>query len=228
MIEWLGPILWEAYAATEGGGTLVGSSDWLKFPGTVGKAIPGTRIRILNDRGETLPAGGIGTIYMTRYLGDRFEYLGDPERTRACHDGEFFTVGDIGYLNEEGFLFICDRKVDMINLSGMKVYSAEVENALALHPQVADSAVFGVPDEFTGEAVVAYVQPVRNVDSHTGLKTDLRRFLGEHLSMVKIPRDIELVPALARDPAGKPQKKRMREQHLARIDDRLGQRQGQS
>jgi long-chain acyl-CoA synthetase len=213
MIEWLGPILSEAYGATEGSGTMVGAKEWLERPGTVGRPIPGTRLKIVGEDGEELGPGAVGTIYMTRYTGDRFHYLGDPEKTRACFRGDFFTVGDVGYVDSEGFLFICDRKIDMIICSGMKVYSAEIEGVLALHPGVADSAVFGVPDTVLGEAVVAVVQAT--VPEQTGeLDTDIRRFIAERLSFVKVPRRIFFIDKLPRDPTGKLQKRRLRDQYL--------------
>lgn len=214
MIEWLGPILWEAYGAVEGAGTLIGATEWLKYPGSVGRPIPGTRLRIVSDDGEDLPAGEVGTIYMTRFCGDRFEYLGDPEKTRACQQGDFFTVGDVGYLNEEGFLFLRDRKIDMINLAGTKVYSAEVESVLARHPQVADCAVFGIPDEVTGEAVVALVQRVAGAPTDRELRSSISGLLHEHLSVVKHPRYLEFVAQLPRDDTGKLKKRRLREQYL--------------
>lgn len=211
MIDWLGPIIFEMYGSTEGVGTIVSSLDWLKYPGTVGKPVPGTRLKILNDEGAELPPGEVGTIYMTRYCGDRFEYLGDPEKTRASHRGDFFTVGDVGYVNEEGFLFISDRKIDMIIRSGMKVYSAEVENVLGLHPAVADCAVFGVPDELTGEAVMAVIQPLSSVSDTRELRADIHWFLSERLSREKIPSFIVFTEQLPREPTGKLKKKRLRE-----------------
>ncbi len=214
MIEWLGPILWEAYGATEGAGTIVGSRDWLEHPGTVGRPMPGTRLKILDDDGEELPPGAVGTIYMSRYTGDRFHYLGDPDKTRACFRGELFTVGDVGYVDEAGFLFICDRKIDMIICSGMKVYSAEVEGVLALHPGVTDSAVFGIPDELSGEAVVAVVQAAVQ-DPGRELDLAIRRFVAERLAAAKVPRRILFAESLPRDPSGKLQKRRLRERYLA-------------
>jgi long-chain acyl-CoA synthetase len=218
MIAWWGPIFWEAYGAAEGAGTLVGSVEWLKYPGTVGRPMPGTQLKIVGDDGEELPQGSVGTIYMTRYSGDRFEYLGDPEKTRACHRGEFFTVGDIGYLNEAGFLFLCDRKIDMINLSGMKVYSAEIESVLILHPHVDDCAVFGIPNELTGESIVALIQSSVGAPAPRELTLAVRRFLGEHIAPVKLPRYMEVVRSLSRDDTGKLQKRRLRESYLSRVE----------
>ena len=211
MIEWFGPILFELYGATEGTGTAVDAKDWLKYPGTVGKPLPGSQLKILNDEGEELPTGTAGAIYMTRWMGDRFHYLGDPEKTRASHRGEFFTVGDVGYVNEEGFLFICDRKIDMIICSGMKIYSAEVENVLVRHDKVVDCAVFGVPDALMGEAVMAVVQPAPSAIADPRFRAELLRFVGRHLSATKVPRHLVLTPELPREPTGKVQKRRLRE-----------------
>jgi long-chain acyl-CoA synthetase len=210
MIEWWGPILWEGYGAAEGAGTVVDSHDWLKYPGTVGKPIPGSRIRILDDEGEEQPCGTSGTIYLTRYTGDRFEYRGAPEKTRAAHRGEFFTAGDVGYLNEEGYLFICDRKIDMIITGGMNIYSAEIERILVQHPRVADCAVFGIPDQLMGEVVNAVVQPLPNVTPDAHLTADILKFIAAHLSSVKVPRRLEYASELPRDPNGKLYKQRLR------------------
>lgn len=214
MIAWLGPILWEAYGATEGAGTVVGPEEWLKYPGTVGRPMSGTRLKILDDDGNELPTGRIGTIYMTRYTGDRFHYRGDPEKTGACHRGDFFTVGDMGYVNDEGFLFICDRQIDMIIRSGTKVYPAEIENVLMLHPKVADCAVFGVPDEVCGEAIVAVVQLAPSATENRALRSELLFFIGEHLAPAKLPRALIFTPELPRDPTGKLPKRNLREQYF--------------
>jgi long-chain acyl-CoA synthetase len=211
MIEWLGPIILEMYGSTEGVGTIVSSHDWLKYPGTVGKPVPGSRVKILGDAGEELPAGQIGAIYMTRYSGDRFEYLGDPQKTQASHRGDFFTVGDVGYLNDEGFLFLSDRKIDMIIRSGMKVYSAEVERVLGLHPAVADCAVFGVPDEVAGEAVMAVIQPRSSSANARELRADIHWFLSAHLSPEKIPSHVVFTEQLPREATGKLKKRQLRE-----------------
>lgn len=226
MIDWWGPILWEAYAAAEGGGTLVGSADWLKYPGTVGRPIPDTRVLIVDDDGRELPTGEAGTIYMTRYAGDRFEYLGDPQKTAAAHRGEYFTIGDIGYLNEEGFLFLCDRKIDMINLGGLKVYPAEIEGILILHPQVADCAVIGVPEPVLGEAVMAIVQPAPDAKPGAELRSSITKFLSGHLGAAKIPQFIEFVPELPREATGKLQKRRLREKYTSHAMARQGLRHG--
>jgi len=211
MIDWWGPVLWDAYGAAEGAGTLVSSEEWLRYPGTVGRPIPGTELRILDEHGNDVHTGEVGTIYFTRYTGDRFEYKGDPQKTAACHRGRFFTVGDMGYLNEDGYLFICDRRTDMIISAGMNIYSAEVERVLVLHPAVADCAVLGIPDEILGQVVKAVVQPVPGCAVTKQLTLDILNFLRPRLSPAKLPRRIEYVAQLPRMPSGKLYKRYLRD-----------------
>jgi long-chain acyl-CoA synthetase len=213
MIEWWGPIIWEMYGATEGGGTSVNSHEWLQYPGTVGRAIQGAQIKIFDDNGNELPPGEIGTVYMTRFTGDSFQYKGDPEKTRAAHLGNYFTAGDVGYLNSDGYLFICDRKIDLIISGGSNIYPAEIESLLVLHPKVSDCAVFGIPDAAFGEAVHAVVKPVHSADSTRELKQELLRFLSERVSAYKLPRTLEFATDLPRDPAGKLRKRLLRDQY---------------
>lgn len=213
IIEWWGPVVWESYGAAEGVGTVVDSREWLEHAGTVGRAIPGTTIRIFDDEGVELSAGQVGTIYFNRYTGDRFEYKDDPKKTQRAYRGDLFTVGDIGYLDEDGYLYICDRKIDMIICGGMNVYPAEVEQVLVQHPDVIDCAVFGVPDRLMGEAVYAVVQAAPGTVADTRLTAELLRFLRERLSAAKIPRTIEFCTALPRDPNGKLYKRLLREKH---------------
>jgi long-chain acyl-CoA synthetase len=221
MIKWWGPIIWELYGATEGSGTSVSAEEWLKYPGTVGRPILGSKIRIVDDSGNDLPPGQVGTIYLTRFTGDRFEYKGDPEKTRAAYRGEFFTAGDVGYLNEEGYLFVSDRKIDMIIIGGSKVYSAEIESVLVLHPKVADCAVFGVPDSINGEAIQAIVQPANGVVGDIALKQELLIYLGKQISAAKLPRYIEFADHLPRDPAGKLRKRLLRDAYWPQTDRRI-------
>ena len=146
MLDWWGPTIYEYYAATEGGGTLATPEEWLKKPGTVGKAWPMSEIRVLDDDGQPVPAGEAGTVWIK--MGDyTFEYNKDKAKTEESWKEGFFTVGDIGYLDEDGYLFLCDRKADMIISGGVNIYPAEVEAALVSHPKVDDVAVIGIPDE---------------------------------------------------------------------------------
>ncbi len=215
LLEWWGQVIWEGYGAAEGSGTAVGPREWLERPGTVGRPIPGTTLRILDDAGNELPPRQVGTIYYNRYNGGRFEYKDDPEKTAAAYRGELFTVGDIGYVDDDGYLFICDRKVDMVISGGMNVYPAEVEQVLVQHPKVLDCAVFGVPDPTLGEVLRAVVQLAAGVAGDAAVTAELTSFLLRRLSATKIPRKIEYTAALPRDPNGKLFKRLLRDPHWA-------------
>jgi long-chain acyl-CoA synthetase len=211
LFAWWGPVIYEYYGATEGGGTIAKPGDWLRFPGTVGRAWPGSDVKILDDDGRELPPGEIGTVYMKNVMA--FEYKGDPEKTRAARRGDYFTVGDVGELNAEGFLFLRDRKIDMIISGGVNVYPAEVEAALLAHPQVADAAVFGIPHAEWGEEVKAVVEPAPGAGAE--LAAELLAFCRARLAAYKCPRSIDLVAALPRDPNGKLYKRRLRDPYWA-------------
>ncbi|MDY0007579.1 MAG: acyl-CoA synthetase [Spongiibacteraceae bacterium] len=211
MLAWWGPTIYEYYAATEGGGTLCTPQDWLENPGTVGKAWPTADIRILDDEGNELPAGEKGMVYMLMAQNARFEYRGDQKKTAENRRGDYFTVGDIGYLNERGFLFLCDRKIDMIISGGANIYPAEIENALILHDKVADCAVFGIPNDDWGEEIKAVVQPAEGVEAGEALTAELMAFLQSQLAKMKWPRSIDYLPELPRDPNGKLYKRRLRD-----------------
>ena len=163
MLEWWGPVVYEYYAASEGGGTLVTPEEWLRYPGTVGRAWPTSEIRVLDDEGKDCPPGAPGTVYMALGAAD-FKYHKDEEKTAANRREGFFTVGDIGYLNDDGYLFLCDRKIDMIISGGVNIYPSEVESELLKHPKVADVAVFGIPHEDWGEEVKAVIEPAPGVE----------------------------------------------------------------
>jgi long-chain acyl-CoA synthetase len=203
MIDWWGPIVWESYGASEVQGAITSSAEWLRYPGTVGRPIAGSQIKILDDDGREVPAGTVGLIYLTPYNGDRFEYHGDDAKTQACRRGEFVTVGDLGYVNDEGYLFICGRRSELIISSGMNIYPAEIEQVLIEHAGVADCAVVGMAHELFGEVPRAVVQPVNGCVPDAMLTLDLLRFLGERLAPMKLPRRIDYVCALPRDPNGK-------------------------
>ena len=159
MLDWWGPAIWEYYAASEGGGTISSPQDWEAKPGTVGKAWPISEVIISDDEGNELPPGEVGTIWM-RMGQHRFEYHGDEEKTKkSWNDQGFFTVGDVGEMDEDGYLFLRDRKVDMIISGGVNIYPAEIESVLMQHPKVLDCAVFGIPNDDWGEEVKAAVQP---------------------------------------------------------------------
>lgn len=212
MIEWWGSTIDEYYAASEGGGTIVTADDWMKRPGTVGRAWPISEVTILDEDGNTLGAGQIGTVYMSMPGAD-FQYHKDPDKTAANRIGKFFTVGDLGYLDEEGYLFLCDRKIDMIIWGGTNIYPAEIEGELVSHPKVMDAAVFGIPDEEWGEQIKAVIEPVDDVFPPPGpeLAEELLAYCAERLAKFKVPKSIQFVAELPRDPNGKLLKRRLRD-----------------
>jgi long-chain acyl-CoA synthetase len=210
MLAWWGPVIYEYYAASEGGGTLVTPEEWLRYPGTVGRAWPGSEIRILDDDGNPCPTGLPGTVYMALGVQD-FEYHGDRQKTDASRRDGFFTVGDVGYLNEDGYLFLCDRKIDMIISGGVNIYPTEVESVLLTHPKVGDVAVFGIPDEDWGEQVKAVVEPAVDVAPGPALADELLAFSAAQLAKYKCPRSIDFVAAMPRDPNGKLYKRKLRD-----------------
>jgi long-chain acyl-CoA synthetase len=214
MLDWWGPVVIEYYAATEGGGTLITAPDWLDRPGSVGLPWPGSVVKILDPEGKELPPGEIGLVYM-RMGTTSFEYHKDREKTRAGRAGDLFTLGDVGYLDEDGFLFLCDRKSDMIISGGVNIYPAEIEGELSCHPKVADVAVFGVPNEDWGEEIKAIVQPAEGVRGDDELTAELLEFARSRLAKFKLPRTIEYRDALPRDPNGKLYKRKLRDPYWA-------------
>jgi long-chain acyl-CoA synthetase len=210
MLSWWGPVIYEYYAASEGGGTLVTPTEWQERPGTVGKAWASSEIRILDDAGESLPTGTPGTVYMKLGVQD-FEYHGDKKKTDANRRDGFFTVGDVGYLDEAGYLFLCDRKIDMIISGGANIYPTEVEACLLSHPKVGDAAVFGIPDDDWGEQVKAVIEPAAGVTAGPALADDILGFCTERIAKFKCPKTIDFVAELPRDPNGKLYKRKLRD-----------------
>jgi long-chain acyl-CoA synthetase len=210
MLQWWGPVIYEYYAASEGGGTVVGPEEWLQYPGTVGRAWPGSAVRILDDAGNECPPGQPGTVYMSLAAAD-FEYHKDEKKTAANRREGFFTVGDIGYLNEAGYLFLCDRKIDMIISGGANIYPAEVESVLLTHPKVADAAVFGIPDEDWGEQVKAVIEPAAGVPPGAALAEEIMAFCLQHAAKYKCPKSIDFIDTMPRDPNGKLYKRKLRD-----------------
>ncbi len=211
MIDWWGLSIYEYYAATEGGGTLVSPVEWLERPGTVGKAWQGADVKIVDDEGREVPAGVSGSVYMLMSEYSRFEYKGDKAKTEKDRLGDYFTAGDVGYLDEDGYLFLCDRKIDMIISGGANIYPAEIENTLILHPAVADCCVLGIPNSEWGEEVKGVVQLVPGVKGDDALTMALIDFCSQRLGRMKLPRSIDYVEELPRDPNGKLYKRRLRD-----------------
>lgn len=210
IIEWFGPVVYEYYASTEGGGTLVNSHEWLKFPGTVGKAWPSAEIKILDDEGNEMAPGEHGTIYMLMSEVSRFEYKGDKDKTAKTQRGDYFTAGDIGYLNEEGYLFLSDRKIDMIISGGANIYPAEIESALISHPAVYDCCVFGIPNADWGEEIKAAVQLREGISQGPEVIADMLAFLEGRIARMKLPKSFDFHDELPRDPNGKIYKRNLR------------------
>ena len=210
MIDWWGPVLIDYYAATEGGGTLITSEEWLRKPGSVGLPWPQSEIAIFDDEGNEMPVGEPGQIYI-RMGGSTFEYHKDEAKTKASRLKDFFTVGDIGYLDEDGYLFICDRKNDMIISGGVNVYPAEIEGELLAHPAVADVAVFGIPHSDWGEEIKAVVEPIADAVPDEELTADLLAFAASRLAKFKLPRSVDYVTEMPRDPNGKLYKRKLRD-----------------
>jgi len=216
MIDWWGPVLNEYYSSTEGSGiTFITTEQWLRKPGSVGLAGAGI-IRVCDDDGVELPPGEIGTVYFER--DERpFAYHNDPDKTtQAQHPRHptWTTTGDVGYLDEDGFLFLTDRKAFMIISGGVNIYPQEIEDVLALHPKVFDLAVIGVPDPEMGESVKAVIQPAAGATPGAELVEELRGYLRERIAHYKVPTSFDFVEELPRTPTGKLVKGKLRERYL--------------
>ncbi|WP_049795644.1 acyl-CoA synthetase [Frankia sp. EAN1pec] len=219
IIEWLGPIVTEYYSGTEGAGmTVISSAEWLEHPGSVGRPTLGT-IHVCGPDGAELPPGETGSIYFERE-GTVFEYHNDPEKTRSArhpkHDN-WLSLGDLGYVDDDGYLYLTDRSAFTIISGGVNIYPAEIEACLAVHPDVADAAVFGLPDPEMGEYVHAVVQPAEGVRSTTELAETLRNHVRQHLAGPKVPRVVDFQAELPRLPTGKLYKLPLRQEYLDRL-----------
>jgi long-chain acyl-CoA synthetase len=213
MIDWWGPIIHEYYGATEGlGFTACNTAEWLAHPGTVGKVLLG-ELHVLDDTMQPAPKGQPGELWFK--TATPFVYFKDPERTQATRsaDGTMSTVGDVGYVDDDGFLYLTDRSTFMIISGGVNIYPQECENLLIIHPQVADAAVFGVPNGDLGEEVKAVVQPMPGVTADAAFAQSLIAFCREHLAPMKCPRSVDFVEVLPRLPTGKLYKRPLRDKY---------------
>ena len=221
MIDWWGPIIHEYYGATEGlGFAACDSEEWLAHKGTVGKIVLG-EVFVADDDMNEQPLGMPGTLWFKS--GSEFEYHNDSAKTidSTSPDGSMTTVNDVGYVDEDGFLYLTDRKTFMIISGGVNIYPQETENLLITHPKVADAAVFGVPNVDLGEEVQAVVQPMPGVDGTDALAQELTEFCGEHLSRQKVPRSIDFDPELPRLPTGKLYKRVLRDRYWGEGDNKI-------
>jgi long-chain acyl-CoA synthetase len=209
IIEALAPCeISELYGASEGGATRITAAEWLERPGSVGTPWPGVEVRILDDGGNPVPTGETGIVYVAPPGGARFEYHDDPEKTAQAWQEDAFTVGDVGHLDADGYLYLTDRASDMVIRGGVNVYPREIEEVLHTHPAVVDCAVFGVPDERLGEQLHAVVEVREPVPPD-----ELREHCRTHLADYKVPATVELIDELPRQPNGKVLKRLLRDKH---------------
>ncbi len=213
MIEWWGPVIYEYYAATEGGGTSVGPEDWMKKPGTVGRPRGNQVVEVWDNDGNKCPPGEIGTVYIKAPERGRFEYYKDPDKTASAYKGNYFTLGDMGYFDEDGDLFLTGRTAELIISGGVNIYPAEVDAVLLQHPAVDDVATVGAPNEDWGEEVRSVVQLKDGIEASDELATELMEFARERLAHYKCPRSIDWDTALPRHDTGKIYRRLVRDRY---------------
>ena len=214
VLEWLGPIIYEYYASTEVSGTAIGSTEWMAHPGSVGHVGSNAHVRILDEDGADAQPGEIGQIYLKSSRS--FQYHNDPEKTAASTFDGYVTVGDFGSLDSEGYLFIVDRRTDLIISGGVNIYPAEIEAVILTHPSVADAAVIGIPDPDLNQVVHAVIEPKRGCDE-VALVSSVQNLCNERLGSQKRPRTIELRAVLPRTATGKLLRRVLRDEHGASL-----------
>jgi long-chain acyl-CoA synthetase len=222
MIEWLGPIIYEYYAATEGGNNFgIDSHEWLAKPGSVGRTPTPENTRILDDDGNDVAPGSVGTIYFRAPEQGRFEYFKAPEKTRDSYRGDWFTLGDMGYQDDDGYLFLTGRSAETIISGGVNIYPQEIDAVLLQHPAVLDACTVGVPNDEWGEEVKSVIQPKADVEADDALADQLLAFARERLPGFKCPRSIEFAADLPRLPSGKIQRRHVRERYWQGRDKQI-------
>lgn len=219
MIEWWGPVIYEYYGATETGAVVFhGSEEALAKPGTVGKAVPMGEVAIMDEQFNALPAGEIGEVFLRLHAYPDFTYQNRPEARAECGHGHLVTAGDVGYLDSDGYLFLCDRRRDMVISGGVNIYPAEIESVLIGMPGVKDCAVFGIPDDEFGESLAAHVEP----EPGAALTADaVRGFLRQHVAGFKVPKLVEIARDLPREDSGKIFKRKLREPYWQNAGRRI-------
>lgn len=219
MIEWWGPVINEYYGATETGAVVFCTAqEWLAHPGTVGRAQPDVKLVIMGDDGQELPAGEPGDVYARLTTGSDFTYHGDDEKRRKAERDGLISVGDIGFVDKDGFLFLCDRRNHMVISGGVNIYPAEIEGEILKMPGVADCAVFGIPDADFGEALCAVVQPQ---PSTSLTPEEVRSFLRERVARYKVPKVVEFQADLPREDSGKIFKRKLRDPYWEKAGRRI-------
>lgn len=216
MIDWFGEKLVEYWGATEGGvNTLIGSADWLAHPGSVGRTLPAFEVFAVDPEGKRLPNGEVGDLYCRHKKLDRvFEYHGDPEKTEQAYlESGVFTIGDIGSVDEDGYVVLADRRSNMIISGGVNIYPREIEDVLELHPSIADVGVFGIPDDEWGESVKAAVELRPGFTASPALEAEILAFAKQRLARYKVPRSIDFEDQLPRESTGKLYIRRLRDRY---------------
>lgn len=212
-IETFGPVVYEYYAATEGGGIFVDSHEWKNKPGTVGKPLPGVVVRIINDNGEMAAPGEVGTVYFEAPEQGRFEYFKAPEKTEGAYRGNDYTMGDMGYVDEDGFLYLTGRSAEVIISGGVNIYPVEIDQEVLEHPAVYDVAVVGVPNEEWGEEIKAVVQLEVGFEPSAELAAEIVAFAAARLPGYKRPRSVDFTDDLPRMPSGKIVRRTVRDRY---------------
>jgi long-chain acyl-CoA synthetase len=223
MIDWWGEKISEYYGSTESAIiSTISSAEWLERPGSLGKPLAGIEVRVIKEDGSLAATGESGQLYFRNQMGTDFEYHKDPEKTKEAHlEPGVFSVGDIGYLDEDGYLFMSDRKIDMIISGGVNIYPAEIEGVLISHPAVADAAVFGIPNEEFGEEVKAAVELLAEYAPSDELAAELRGHCRDHLAGYKTPRSVDFEEELPRHPTGKLYKRLLRDRYWEGRDRKI-------
>lgn len=221
MIDWLGPVLYEFYGGTEGGGCSISSPEWLTHPGSVGRPLPGLELVVLDDDGRPVPAGAEGTVWFRQP--DSFTYKGDAAKTAEARRDDLMTLGDVGFVDDEGYLYLCDRRADVVISGGVNLYPAKVEGVVVAHPEVVDCCVVGVPDDDWGEALHALVELRRAgawADAGPGpapaaVEAALRTWCEGRLGSLEVPRTFEVRASLPRTETGKLARRALRDPYWA-------------
>jgi long-chain acyl-CoA synthetase len=213
LMEWLGPVVHEYYAATEGLGTFVDPETWLRKPGTVGKPWPEDQVYVGDEEGNRLDPNEVGLVWLKAATVGRFQYFKDDAKTASTYRGEHFTLGDVGYVDDDGYLFLTDRTADVIISGGVNIYPAEIDAVLLEHAAVGDVATIGVPDEEWGEAVLAVVELRGGVTPAADLDDELIAYCRQHLAGFKCPRRVEFIDELPRQDNGKLYKRLLRDRY---------------
>lgn len=221
IIDWFGPVVYEYYAATEGGGCFIDSEEWLRKPGSVGKPSPGQVLQVRDDAGNEVPRGTTGTVYFRAPEVGRFEYYKDEQKTSNAYSGDFFTLGDQGYMDEDDYVFLTGRTSEVIISGGVNIYPAEVDAVLVMHDAVADAATVGIPNDEWGEEVRAVVQLAPGVEPTEALKDELVQFARERLAHFKCPKAVDFDPELPRHETGKIYRRLVRDRYWAEREQKI-------